>query len=577
MKPDLLDTDLPEAGGDFSDTDSVAPLRRVEKKAEETGGSFQEVFVQLARESGLKWVEDWKVDEERLGEIPLRLIHAYGCLPIVRSGPGMAPGSRSVEMVAGWPPDAHASQWVLAASGLVPRWHLADPRVLETEIQRRFGVGSSSLDDLAASDISAEVEPEDEEDEEAAVVRFVNEVILQALEDRATDVHFEPYRDSLRIRYRIDGVLVPVAVPSNLSQFHDSIISRIKIMARLNISERRRPQDGRIGFRWKGRDVDIRLSTFPTIYGESVSLRLLDLKSQNLTIRDLGLLEREEKLVNRTLALPHGIVLATGPTGSGKSTSLNAFLRLIQTEERRILTVEDPVEYEMEGINQTQVKEEVGLDFASALRHILRQDPDVIMIGEIRDRETADIAVRASLTGHLVFSTLHTNDAAGAITRLIDMGIEPFLIASSIELIIAQRLVRRLCPKCCTPADSDLRMLARFARLIEIPLSVVEEASASIYQAGGCDYCRGLGFRGRVGVYELLKTSEKIHDGILAGVSSRELRQIAVSEGMRTLGRSAWEHILNRRTTVPEAMQVIESLVSEETAAGPMSPTDEGG
>ena len=299
--------------------------------------------------------------------------------------------------------------WIVAACGRRPHWFLGPARKVNETIAQVFGVGSGSLDADELEGFSETVEEKQEEDEDAALIRFVNEVITKAIADRATDIHFEPQKESLQIRYRIDGELVPVRVPDNLVQFQRAIISRLKIMARLNISERRRPQDGRISFTVGKEDIDIRISSLPIMYGESVSLRLLSNKSQPVTIEDLGFLPRDVSKINQILTRPHGIVLATGPTGSGKSTSLSAFLRQIRDPRRRIITIEDPVEYEIEHVNQVQVHHEIGLTFASTLRSVLRQDPDVIMVGEIRDRETAEIAIRASLTGHLVLSTLHTN------------------------------------------------------------------------------------------------------------------------------------------------------------------------
>ena len=337
------------------------------------------------------------------------------------------------------------------------------------------------------SDLDSEADEEaqdDLEDQNAAIIRFVNEVIQRAIVDRATDIHFEPHKDTLQIRYRIDGQLVPVRVPDNLRSFQDAIISRIKIMSGINISEKRRPQGGRITFSQGQSDLDIRVSTLPTLYGESISLRLLNEKSQPLSMQELGLLSMDERNIVSILEKPHGIVLVTGPTGSGKSTSLTAFIRRIHKPERRIMTVEDPVEYEVAGINQTQVNSEIGFTFASALREILRQDPDVIMVGEIRDRETADIAIRASLTGHLVLSTLHTNDAPGAITRLIDMEIEPFLIASSVEMVIAQRLVRRLCPTCAAPAELTESELKASLSLLEVNPSEVAHKDKVLQSVG---------------------------------------------------------------------------------------------
>ena len=328
---------------------------------------------------------------------------------------------KKIDLLTVWPPTKRMNRWVYAVSGCKPIWHLGSPEKVVRAITENFGIGADSLEESELEEDTEQEAQDDLEDQNAAIIRFVNEVVQRAIVDRATDIHFEPHKETLQIRYRIDGQLVPVRVPDNLRSFQDAIISRIKIMAGINISEKRRPQGGRITFTHGQSDLDIRVSTLPTLYGESISLRLLNEKSQPLSMQELGLVSSEEKKLVSILEKPHGIVLVTGPTGSGKSTSLTAFIRRIHKPERRIMTVEDPVEYEVSGINQTQVNSEIGFTFASALREILRQDPDVIMVGEIRDRETADIAIRASLTGHLVLSTLHTNDAPGAITRLIDM------------------------------------------------------------------------------------------------------------------------------------------------------------
>jgi type II secretory ATPase GspE/PulE/Tfp pilus assembly ATPase PilB-like protein len=397
-----------------------------------------------------------------------------------------------IQLVTLWPPDEKMDRWIYAICGRLPEWHLGNPEQVVETITEHFGVGAGSLDE---SELVTEIaEADDEEDEDAAVIRFVNEVVAKAVSDRATDIHFEPHRDELQIRYRIDGELVAIRVPENLIRFQGAIISRLKIMAKLNISEKRRPQDGRISFGSGKSELDIRISTFPTMYGESVSLRLLNQKSTPLSMRELGLADDEERKLSHALSTPHGIILVTGPTGSGKSTSLTAFIRLINRPERRIITVEDPVEYEVPGVNQTQVHPEIGLTFAQSLRAVLRQDPDVIMVGEIRDRETADIAIRASLTGHLVLSTLHTNDAPGALTRLVDMDIEPFLIASSVEMIIAQRLVRRLCPNCAKASSYDARQIASFLATMRIPQDEAAHAHLA-KEAAGCERCRNLGFR----------------------------------------------------------------------------------
>lgn len=527
----------------------------------------RELVTQIAATTGLPVCKDIELVDNPTATLPLRLIHEYQCVP-VRSTEQAAEDETDQPTSAGpiplvtlWPPDEAMDRWIFAVSGRMPAWHLGDPEQVINTITQRFGVGADSLEE---SDVlTNEAEADEEEDEDAAVIRFVNEVVHKAVVDRATDIHFEPHRDALQIRYRIDGELVAIRVPDNLIRFQDAIISRLKIMAKLNISEKRRPQDGRISFGAGDTELDIRISTFPTMYGESVSLRLLNQKSKPLSMRELGLTAGEEEKVTRTLAAPHGIVLVTGPTGSGKSTSLTAFIRLINRPERRIITVEDPVEYEVPGVNQTQVHAEIGLTFAHSLRAVLRQDPDVIMVGEIRDRETADIAIRASLTGHLVLSTLHTNDAPGALTRLTDMDIEPFLIASSVEMIIAQRLVRRLCPNCAQPANYEQHHIESCLTTMQIDRSEAQFGHLAKAPVG-CARCRKLGFRGRVAIFEILRMSEEIHEHIVKRESSRVIRQTAIAQGMRSLQQSGWEHIKNGTTTFEEVMRFAE-LESDES------------
>jgi type II secretory ATPase GspE/PulE/Tfp pilus assembly ATPase PilB-like protein len=532
--------------------------------------SNRDLLLEVAEQADLPIIERIELIENPTATLPLRLIHEYQCIP-VRTGKKESAASDNppeasaqqitpIPLVTLWPPDEKMDRWIYATCGRLPEWHLSDPEKVSETITEHFGVGSGSLDESELVTDIADTEDnksESEEDENAAVIRFVNEVVTKALSDRATDIHFEPHRDELQIRYRIDGELVPIRVPENLIRFQGAIISRLKIMAKLNISEKRRPQDGRISFGSGQNELDIRISTFPTMYGESVSLRLLNQKSAPLSMRDLGLAADEERRVSQTLATPHGIILVTGPTGSGKSTSLTAFIRLINRPERRIITVEDPVEYEVPGVNQTQVHPEIGLTFAQSLRAVLRQDPDVIMVGEIRDRETADIAIRASLTGHLVLSTLHTNDAPGALTRLVDMEIEPFLIASSVEMIIAQRLVRRLCPNCARPASYSDRQIATF--LATMRIDSAETAHAHLAkEAVGCERCRSLGFRGRVGLFEILRVTDEIHEHVVKRDSARLIRQTAVQQDMRTLMQSGWEHIKKGTTTFEEVMRFAE-------------------
>jgi type II secretory ATPase GspE/PulE/Tfp pilus assembly ATPase PilB-like protein len=527
----------------------------------------------LATAAGFDIASNLEADAASRSLLPARLIHDYQIIPIkfdAAAAPDAAsdlavpdasdePSARTpLHLATAWLPDETMADWLRTFTPRPPVWHLAVPERVHQLIIENYGVGSGSLEDSDEGYIAPETQPESAEivDEEAAVVRFVSDVISQAVEDQATDIHFEPQEGQLRIRYRVDGILVPVPVPENLLRFQDAIISRLKIMARLNISERRLPQDGRINFKAVGTDLDIRVSTIPTIYAESISLRLLNQKKQAYSMDLLGMSAGEQAQISQILDYPHGIILVTGPTGSGKSTSLNAFLRKINSTELRIITIEDPIEYEVPGVNQMQVRPEIGLTFADALRHVLRQDPDVIMVGEIRDRDTAEIAIRASLTGHLVFSTLHTNDAPGAITRLVDMGIEPFLVASAIELVIAQRLVRRLCPACSRPEPVNPIKLRE--SLAILGCDTEENALVtSLKSPVGCDRCRGTGYRGRIGIFEIFRLNDEMHELVLKRESTRTLTDCARRHGMRTLGQSGWEKVKAGHTTLDEVLRVI--------------------
>ena len=537
----------------LSDVDKVnilkAPLEeRARLLASNHSKSIEDTLEDVGDRVGIPVLEDFKIPENATRLLPLRIIHEYCCLPMEGSEEG------KIAIVTVWPPTNRMSRWVFAVSGKKPVWSLGSPENVVRAITENFGIGADSLDesdfDLEAEDDGAD----DLEDQNAAIIRFVNEVIQRAIVDRATDIHFEPHKETLQIRYRIDGQLVPIRVPDNLRSFQDAIISRIKIMSGINISEKRRPQGGRITFTQGQSDLDIRVSTLPTLYGESVSLRLLNEKSQPLSMPELGLLSRDEAMITSILEKPHGIVLVTGPTGSGKSTSLTAYIRKIHKPETRIMTVEDPIEYEVAGVNQTQVNSEIGFTFASVLREILRQDPDVIMVGEIRDSETADIAIRASLTGHLVLSTLHTNDAPGAITRLIDMEIEPFLIASSIEMVIAQRLVRRLCSACASPAGMEEGQFLANLALLGVP---AEESvnSGKMLRSVGCQQCQNLGYRGRVGIFEIMPMSDAIHSLVIKNAAAPDIRRVAIEEGMRSLQLSGWEQIKRGLTTFDEVIR----------------------
>jgi general secretion pathway protein E len=381
---------------------------------------------------------------------------------------------------------------------------------------------------------------------EAPVVRLVNLLVENAIDSGASDIHIEPFEDTLRIRYRIDGILFEQEAPPRRLQA--AVTSRIKIMAEMNIAERRLPQDGRIRVTLHGRRVDIRVSTMPTVHGESIVMRLLDRSSVFLPLERLGFGATMLKRFERLITLPHGIVLVTGPTGSGKTTTLYGSLDKINSPDRKILTVEDPVEYQLKGVNQIPVKPKIGLTFAAGLRHIVRQDPDVILVGEIRDLETAEIAIQAALTGHLVFSTLHTNDAPGAITRLQDMGVESFLLSSVLEGVLAQRLVRRICEVCReadVPSAGDLHALG-----------VRVDAPVKLFRGRGCSECRGTGYRGRTAIYELFEITEEVRSLTLRRVSTREIRRHAIESGMVTLRLDGWARAQEGVTTVDEVMRV---------------------
>jgi general secretion pathway protein E len=432
---------------------------------------------------------------------------------------------------------------------------VATPADIEKAQERLYGRTGSALSDIVDTLGDGEGGGEDAERlkdmaSEAPVIRFVNQLIGRAVEARASDIHIEPFENELKVRYRIDGVLHDVETPARRLQA--AIVSRIKIMAKLNIAERRLPQDGRIKLRLMGREIDLRVSTLPTLYGESVVLRILDRSSIVVHLGSLGFPEDTLGQFDRLITKPYGMVLVTGPTGSGKTTTLYGALDKINSPDKKIITIEDPVEYQLFGVNQIHVKPQIGLTFANGLRSIVRQDPDVIMVGEIRDAETAEIAIQAALTGHLVFSTLHTNDAAGAVSRLLEMGVEDYLLASSLLGVLAQRLVRKLCEKCRRPG--------------EITPAVQRElggngAAAQVYEGTGCEDCAHTGYRGRSGIFELLPVSDVIRPLILKRSSADVIRDAAVQQGMRTLREDGWQKVRSGVTTVAEVVRVTQEEV----------------
>ncbi|HUK42580.1 MAG TPA: type II secretion system ATPase GspE [Candidatus Acidoferrales bacterium] len=441
------------------------------------------------------------------------------------------------------------------AAGVRVKPVLAKEKEITARIEALFGAGASgdSAQTSGAREIEGAVDEEDvahlrDMASEVPVIRLVNQMLVRALENRASDVHIEPFENQLKVRYRIDGILQEVEAPPR--QLKAAVISRLKILAQLNIAERRLPQDGRIKIRLAGKDVDLRISTVPTMYGESVVIRLLERAQIFTQLNALGFPPGILENFNEMIAKPHGMILVTGPTGSGKTTTLYGALQKINDPGKKIITIEDPVEYQLSGVNQIQVKPQIGLTFANGLRSIVRQDPDVIMVGEIRDAETAEIAVQAALTGHLVFSTLHTNDAAGAISRLLEMGVQDYLLASSLLGVLAQRLVRRLCPDC--------RREVPFAGIDGEHAAVSSNGNApsTMWEAVGCESCSMAGYLGRVGIFELLPANSEICKIILQRADAGSIRNLAVQLGMRLLRDDGWDKVRQGVTTLAEVLRV---------------------
>ena len=499
-------------------------------------------------------LEQQQPSKELLALFPVRILLERHLLPLREDDGAVIVASSQLF-------DASGLDELRLASGRELRLALAPEAEIDRCIKVLLGVGADTLQSLVSEAAEAGVQVIDQDADEdvdlaaaaedASIIKFVNQILTEAIERRATDVHFEPFEDALRVRYRVDGVLQEANIPPEVRQFQPAIVSRLKILSRLDISEKRLPQDGRLKLRVAAREIDVRVSIIPMLHGEAVVLRLLDRGETLLGLEHLGMSDRDRLAFGRVLGLPHGIVLVTGPTGSGKTTTLYAGLSQINDIERKIVTIEDPIEYHLRGINQIQVSDKSGLTFARGLRSILRHDPDVILIGEIRDRETAEIAVQASLTGHLVFSTLHTNDAPGALTRLMDMGIEPYLVASSLETVLAQRLVRLICPACreqFIPADA--KVLAELGDTPGVPHPTV------LWRGPGCRQCQGTGYHGRTGIFEVMPITEEIRAMILEHSSAGEIRKVAVRQGMRGLREDGWRLVRDGRTTVEEVLRV---------------------
>ena len=507
----------------------------------------------LAKEYGLEFtsLEALEIEPDAISLFPARILIREQLLPLRQSAEG-------VEVATSRLFDPQGLESLKALSGLNIKPVLATSESIQREIKSRLGVGADTIDTLkddAAFQVIDEGDLEETDLDQAAgdasIIRFVNQVLSDAIEMRATDIHLEPFENELQIRYRVDGLLLDVPVPNEIKRFQPAIVSRIKILSHLDIAEKRLPQDGRIKLRVKRTEVDVRVSIIPMLHGEAVVMRLLTQDNTVLSLDNLGMADKERSIFRKILGIPHGIFLVTGPTGSGKTTTLYTALSEINDMIRKIVTVEDPIEYQVRGINQIQVSEKTGLTFSVGLRSILRHDPDVVLVGEIRDQETARIAVQASLTGHLVFSTLHTNDAPSALTRLVDMGVEPYLVASSLEGVLAQRLVRVLCPNCKSEDHSD--KAAALKETFNIP------AGVPIFQPVGCAECRNTGFHGRHAVFEMMSLNQKVRQHILQNCSSGELKELAIKDGMTTLSEDGWRLVREGITTPDEVLRVTKS------------------
>jgi general secretion pathway protein E/type IV pilus assembly protein PilB len=532
---------------------AATPSKPVHEILIEKGFVKEEVVLPLlAEELGMELVDlsNRIVDPETLEAMPLRLVHRHTLMPLSRENGSMV-------VATGDPFDVYALDELQTVTGLHVIPVLASPREIARLIKTHFGVGGETVTAMMqerAEDVELleGLEADDSEAakmaQEASVVKLVNEILVEAANERASDIHVEPEEGTLRIRYRIDGLLQTQALPPEITRFQSAIISRIKIMARLNIAEKRLPQDGRIKMRVQGKDIDVRVSIIPMSHGEGICMRLLDKTRMKFDLAGVGMLPDTYNTIKQLIDRPHGIVLVTGPTGSGKSTTLYSALNEIKDETMKIITVEDPVEYQQPGISQIQVHTKIGMTFAAALRSILRHDPDVILIGEMRDLETAESAIQASLTGHLVFSTLHTNDAPSAFTRLIDMGVEPFLVASTVEGVMAQRLVRTICPDCKVEFHPEHHELPNdFPKV---------EGRLKLWKGAGCRSCRQTGFRGRSGIYELMVTGDTIRDMVVERVNASAIRTQALKEGMLTLRHDGWRKVLQGKTTLDEVARV---------------------
>lgn len=526
------------------------PSERVEHCLVRLGYIAERDFLSVYSEQlSIPFVElsDVTIDMDLLRQTPSKVVHRDRVVPIDRN-------NGTIRVATSNPFNLYAFDELRMLMGAKIETVLATSEEISRVIKQHFGVGGDTIEQMIGhSDVEVirDSDPDNadliEQAQEATVVKLVNEILLEAIRDRASDVHIEPYEDDLKIRYRIDGVLHTTNVPPEIRRFQSAIVSRIKILSNLNIAEKRLPQDGGFKIKAQNRDIDLRVSIIPTAFGGAVVMRILDKQSTLLSLAQLGLMDDALTGMEYVISQPYGIILVTGPTGSGKTTTLYAALNSIKSDKIKILTIEDPIEYYLDGIQQVQVKPHIGLTFASGLRSFLRHDPDVILVGEIRDLETAEVAINASLTGHLVFSTLHTNDAVTASTRLLDMGVEPFLVSSAVSGVLGQRLVRRICKHCKEEYAPERG---------EVPSDFKLEPGQKLTRGRGCRECRNSGYRGRFGIYELLMITPELRDMIVQRKSATELQTVARRQGLKLMRDDGWSKVLKGDTTVEEVVRV---------------------
>jgi len=543
---------------------NIEALEKALLEQEKFGGLLGEALVKLdfiteekfyktlSAQLGLEYVrlKNINIATSVISEIPAKFACHYELMPIKVE-------DTVITVAVSNPLDIHTMDDIKLLLKKDVKIVLTSKKDITEAIKKYYGVGAETIEKITPelsegkfiSVQSQETQDLIESSKDASIIKFVNQILLEAYRDRATDIHIEPYENELEVRYRIDGVLYETKVPPTIKNFQAAIISRIKIMANLNIAERRLPQDGRIKVKIGEDEVDLRVSILPTPFGESVVIRVLS-KNIFFSLESIGLLKKDLDILERMIKKPHGIIFVTGPTGSGKTTTLYAVLSKIKGKDKKMITIEDPIEYQIRGITQIQVQPKIELTFASALRSMLRHDPDIMMVGEVRDYETAEITIRVALTGHLVFSTLHTNNAAGGVTRLIDMGVEPFLVSSAVECFIAQRLVRVICNNCKREVKPEKEVLK------ELGVSNLDLSKVKIYEGKGCEFCKHTGYKGRTAIYEMLVMNDAIRELVLKRASSDQIKTKALALGMRTLRQDGWEKITRGITTPSEVIRV---------------------